>query len=107
MRLRRIAYRPSARGDLRAIGRWFTVRVSREFATSYLQRIRGRIDTLSYGSERGRLRSDLRKGLRIVAIMKSITVAFVVTDDTVIILRVFYGGQDWERALSADGGQDD
>ena len=102
MRLRQIVYRPTAHEDLRVIGRWFSARVSREFATTYLLRVRERIETLSYGSERGTLRHDLRRGLRIVAIMKSITVAFIVTDDTVVILRVFYGGQDWEKALSSE-----
>ena len=36
---------------------------------------------------------------RTVGFERRITVAFTVTDDSVVILRLFYGGRDWEERL--------
>jgi toxin ParE1/3/4 len=51
-------------------------------------------------SERGRVRDDIRPGLRVVGFLRRVTIAFAVGEAEVIILRVFYRGQDWEEALS-------
>ena len=51
-------------------------------------------------SERGRKRDDVRPGLRIAGFERRVTVAFMVENDRVIILRLFYGGQEWEREFS-------
>jgi len=40
------------------------------------------------------VRSDHRPGLRVVGFERSASVAFVVEDDSVIILRIFHRGQD-------------
>ena len=45
------------------------------------------------------MRDDLRPGLRITGFRRRVTVAFSVDEDRVMILRLFYGGQDWERAF--------
>jgi toxin ParE1/3/4 len=58
-------------------------------------------DGLDIASERGRRCDDLRVGLRIVAFRKA-TLAIRVDEDTVTIIRVFYGGQDWEQAFTAE-----
>jgi hypothetical protein len=44
-------------------------------------------------SERGYRRDD---GLRIVGFERRVTIAFVVDENQVMILRLFYGGQNWE-----------
>ena len=38
--------------------------------------------------------------------MQSITVAFVVSDENVTILRIMYGGQDWQADLTTDDLED-
>ena len=50
---------------------------------------------------RGTKRDDLRKGLRIVPFKKRTAIAFEVDDvqRVVTILRVFYGGQDYESVM--------
>lgn len=59
----------------------------------------------SFGTfpERGMRRDDLLPGLRVTNYRKSATVAFRVDTDTLVvaIIGVFYGGQDYEAALSA------
>jgi toxin ParE1/3/4 len=102
MRLRRIVYRRHAREDIFRLGQWLTMQVGRSFSRNYLKRIRGRIDSLSYGSERGSIREEVGAGVRVIGIMGPISVAFVVTGETVVILRVLYRGQDWHTTLAPD-----
>jgi plasmid stabilization system protein ParE len=48
---------------------------------------------------RGRRRDDIRLGLRIVGFERRATIVFQVLRRDVIIVRIFYGGQEYERAL--------
>jgi len=48
---------------------------------------------------RGIRRDDIRPGLRVTHYRKRSVIAFVVDDDRVSILGVYYGGQDYETAL--------
>ena len=54
---------------------------------------------LSLFPERGTQRNDLRPGLRILGYRRRVTIALAVEPDVVVILGIFYGGQDWEAAL--------
>lgn len=49
--------------------------------------------------ERGTQRNDIRPGLRTTGYRHRATIAFEVTSDTVNILGVYYGGQDYEADL--------
>ncbi|MEM5501433.1 hypothetical protein WNY59_07505 [Ahrensia kielensis] len=42
------------------------------------------------------MRDDIRSGLRIVGFEKRLTIAFIVSNTNVTILRIFYGGKNWE-----------
>ncbi|MDQ6432439.1 type II toxin-antitoxin system RelE/ParE family toxin [Mesorhizobium sp. LHD-90] len=66
-------------------------------AFNYVQRVRAFCEKLEYGSERGTRRDELRPGLRVVGFERRISVAFMVEPERVVILRVFYGGMDWEN----------
>ena len=65
-------------------------------ASRYEQRIRRFCEGLDTASERGRRRDDIRPGLRVVGFERRVTVAFVVEPERVVVLRIFYGGRDWE-----------
>jgi toxin ParE1/3/4 len=54
---------------------------------------------LSLFPERGTRRNDLRAGLRILGWRRRVSIAIVVEPKAVLILGVFYGGQDWEWAF--------
>jgi hypothetical protein len=43
-------------------------------------------------------------GLRTIGFERRATIAFQVMQDEVVILRIFYGGEDYERALRRSGG---
>lgn len=51
---------------------------------------------------RGALRDDIRPGLRLLGFRRRVTIALTVTEETVNILGVFYGGQDVEAVLNAE-----
>jgi toxin ParE1/3/4 len=52
---------------------------------------------------RGTRRDDLRPGLRTLGFRRRVTILFEVTNDTVNIIGVYYGGQDYQAALQDDG----
>ena len=56
---------------------------------------------LSLFPERGTRRDDLRPGLRVLGWRRCVSIALTVEPDKVVILGVFYGGQDWEGAFEA------
>ena len=49
--------------------------------------------------ERGTRRDDLAPGIRTIGFERRATIAFAVSADTVRIVRVFYGGRDFEAEL--------
>ena len=106
MRHHRLVYRPRARRDIHEIARWLAFRVSRQFASKYVERIKTRIQSLKFAGERGTIRQDIGPGVRAIGLMEAITVAFVVNAESVVILRVIYGGQDWRADLTTDADED-
>lgn len=49
---------------------------------------------------RGRDRSDIRPGLRVIGYKRRVAIAYSVNVDTVTIAGVFCGGQDYEHRLT-------
>lgn len=75
-------------------------RVARDF----VGRLEAACLKLSTFPERGSIRSHVRPGLRMIGYRRQASIAFVVTDAEVLILRVFRRGADTE-ALLAEGGR--
>lgn len=67
---------------------------------AYIERVEQFISGFEVGPERGTRRDDVRPGLRTVGFERRLTVAFVVREQ-VTILRIFYGGRDWESVLGS------
>lgn len=99
MKARRVVLAPEAGDDLNELYDWITGRASPEVAMAYLERVSEFLSGLSVASERGHLRSDVRRGLRIVGFERRLTVAFVVDEHTVTVLRVFTAGRDWASSF--------
>lgn len=100
MRSRSVIFSPEARNDLLALDEWVASASDEATAMNYIERLSAYCSGFSHASERGRLRGDLRPGLRIVGFERRATIAFSVDDDTVTILRIFYGGRNWEADLT-------
>lgn len=93
---RKIVFAPEARDDLLALYDWISARAGPATALAYIERIEAYCLGFSAASERGHRRDDIRPGLRITGFERRVTVALTVDAKKVTILRLFYGGQDWE-----------
>ena len=54
---------------------------------------------MNIASERGTRRYDIRPDLRIVTFDRRVTIAFTVDETSVVILRLFYAGRNWEELI--------
>lgn len=99
MKQREVNFAPEARRDLLHLYDMIADAASPTIALAYVERLEGFCVRLGLASERGRPRDDVRFGLRTAAFERRVTVAFTVGTDDVMILRVFYGGRDWEGSL--------
>ena len=96
MKERAVAFSPEALDDLERLYDWIARAADPDTASRYLARLETFCQGMAVASERGHARDDIRPGLRIVGFERRITIAFTVTDSRVAILRLFYGGRDWE-----------
>jgi len=98
----RVAEKPDVLFDYVAIAehieRWTNDRI---LADRTVDAIRAFVKSLSRAPHRGTKRDDTRPGLRIVPFRKRTAIAFEIDDKTrlVTVLRVVYGGQDYEAVL--------
>lgn len=97
---RAVVYSAETESDLAALYDYLAVAASPAVAIRFMRRVRTWLDGFDIGAERGTRRDDIRPGLRTIGFERRITVAFTVDDTRVMILRLFYGGQDWADALS-------
>jgi plasmid stabilization system protein ParE len=107
MKQRRVVLSPAAQKDLRAITDWLADETSPRFAAVYARKIVGRIKTLTVGGERGTLREINGRSFRLVPILSSISIAFDVTDTTIVVFKVIHGGRNWEAEIAQMYSDDD
>lgn len=69
---------------------------------SYVDAIVDFCDGLDVFPQRGTRREDILPGLRVVGFRRRATIAFTVEAETVTILGVYYGGQDYEATLRTE-----
>jgi toxin ParE1/3/4 len=96
-----LIYRPLAEEDLEAINS-LIAQDSPARAFNFVEHIQQRCDLLCDFPEQDRKRPDLRPGLRVIRYGRSVVIASQVADDTIEILRIFYGGQDYETIMMSD-----
>lgn len=76
-----------------------------ERANTFVESIVAYCRGLSTFPERGTRRDDLVSGLRVIGYRRRVTIAFTIEQAGVVIQGIFYGGQDYEAALSDEGGE--
>lgn len=96
----RIEFSPEALGDLIDLYDYIAARDGAERAIGYIDRIEECCRSLSVFPHRGARRDDLRPGLRILGFERRVVIALHITDNTVTILRILYGGRDVETAFT-------
>lgn len=99
-----VEFAPQALEQLAALYRYIATEASPEIAHRYTDAIVTYCEELQTFPHRGNPRDDIRLGLRITNYRKRTVIAFAVEAEQVFILGIFYGGQDFERALQSDLG---
>lgn len=97
MKRREVIFAPEARDDLIHLYDWIAAAAGPTIALTYIERIQEWVQRFELAAERGHRRDDIRAGLRIAGFERRLTMAFEIAEDRVTILRLFYGGQNWER----------
>jgi len=94
-----VVFRPMAEQDLRGLYDYIAEQSGRKIAGDYIARMESACMALRTAPRRGTSRDDIRPGLRIVGFERCAAIAFQVKRSEVVIVRIFYGGRDYERIL--------
>ena len=97
-----VVFAPEAEDQLADLYLYIANEASPSTAQRYTDAIVSCCERLANFPHRGTPRDDIRPGLRITNYKGRTVIAFAVDEDVrqVSIFGVFYGGQDYERALS-------
>lgn len=95
---RRIEFYPLAEADLLNLYNYIATNSGAVRADRYIQQIQRFCLGLSEFPERGTPRPDLVPGVRTLSMDRRVLVAFTVTEDLVLILRILYGGRNLSTA---------
>jgi toxin ParE1/3/4 len=98
----RVVFSPESLQQLGDLLDYIALRATPAIAMGYIDGIVSYCESLSTFPQRGTQRDDVRPGLRITNHKKRAVIAFAVTAEDVLILGVFYGGQDYESLLQDD-----
>jgi toxin ParE1/3/4 len=96
-----VVFAHGARDDLRSIYRHIAQK-SPVAADRFVNAIVDHCMKLDRFPQRGTKRDDLRPRLRTIGFRRRATIAFRVDGNVATILRVFYGGQDFEAVLRGE-----
>jgi toxin ParE1/3/4 len=95
-----VIFTPEAEDQLIELYRYIAASGSAELAARYTEEIVAFCEELAAFSRRGRARDDIRAGLRTIGFRRRVVIAFAVLGQAVVIAGIFYGGRDYEAALS-------
>jgi toxin ParE1/3/4 len=95
----RVIFTLLAERQIDGLHEYITMHGSESRADRYVERIVAFCNELATFPLRGQKRDDLLAGLRTIGFEQRITIAFIVTADSVLIEGIFYGGQDFEATF--------
>ena len=98
----RVVYSPEAQHDLFQLYGYIAEHSGPERARAYTARIEAHCRSFADLPERGTLRNDFRRGLRITGFERRVVIAFHVSAETVTIDRILYGGRELKTPLGED-----
>jgi toxin ParE1/3/4 len=96
-----VVFDRDAHNDLAAIRDYIAKKRGAEFAETFVRRVILHCESFATVPHRGTKRDAIRSGLRTVTWRRTVTVAFIVQDQTdqVVILGLFYRGRDVLSAM--------
>ena len=97
-----VVFTPEAEAQLVELYGYIAAAASPEIAARFTDGIVTYCESLSTFPNRGNRREDIRPGMRVTSYRKRVAIAFDVEAGRVEIIGVFYGGQDYESALSEE-----
>jgi plasmid stabilization system protein ParE len=97
-----IVVSPEAWAQLDALYDYIAAAASPIVALRFNDDILDQIGRLRDFPNRGASRGDILPGLRTIAFRRRVTIAYVVETVAVLVVGVFYGGQDLEFLLRGD-----
>ena len=95
----KVVFRPSTRSDLFAIYNYIEKESGAARAGGYIDRIEAACMALSTFPERGIVRDAIGSGIRVVGFERRASILFRVHEERVLILRILYGGQDYQTHM--------
>ena len=99
---RLIVYAPEAEAQLLNLYRYIAREASPDIAQRFTESIIAHCEELTEFAERGTPRDDVRKGLHTLSFRRRVTIAYAVEPTRLLVLGIFYGGQDFETLLQDD-----
>ncbi|MDH4414366.1 MAG: type II toxin-antitoxin system RelE/ParE family toxin [Rhizobium sp.] len=97
-----LRFAPEALQQLEALEIYIAQASSPRRAADFVDAILDYCEKLRTFPQRGANRDDLRAGLRTLGFRRRVTILFDVTQETVTILGIYYGGQDYEADYAGD-----
>ena len=94
-----VSFRPQAEADLFDLYRHIAAEAGYDVAGAYVDRIEAACLALEVFPRRETRRDDIRPGLRTLGFERRATIVFHIARLDVVIVRIFFGGQDYERHL--------
>ncbi len=102
----KVIFHPKAMASLIDLYAYCADKAGTKIAEKLVSDLHAYCDGLNVFPHRGTRRDDLYPGLRAIGYKRRATITFTVKDDeqTVVILGIYYGGQDFERYSEIDDG---
>lgn len=97
-----VVFSPEAREDLIQLYLFIAEQSGSERALAYTERLEAYCRSFANLPERGMRRDDLVSGLRVVGFERRVSLAFLVSSNTVTFVRVLYGGRDLGAVFQED-----
>jgi plasmid stabilization system protein ParE len=92
----RVILSPEAREQIRQLQRYIADASFPERSAKYIARLRAALRGLGEAPFQGTPREDLGKGLRTVGFERRITIVFMSTRTSVMVVGIFYAGREPE-----------
>ncbi|MCZ8180184.1 MAG: type II toxin-antitoxin system RelE/ParE family toxin [Rhizobium sp.] len=102
-----LRFAPEALEQLEALEAYIAQSASPQRAAEFVDAIVDHCEKLRTFPQRGTKRDDLRPGLRTLGFRRRVTILFEVSQETITILGIFYGGRNYEADFGEDASPDE
>ncbi|MDX8524588.1 type II toxin-antitoxin system RelE/ParE family toxin [Mesorhizobium sp. MSK_1335] len=89
-----VVFHPQAKAELEELYEHIAERASPAIAWNFVAGIRDHCGRLSTFPQRGTERTEIMPGVRLVGYRRTVSIAFAIEGERVLILGIFYGGRN-------------